>query len=90
VAGLVGLLSVIPLEVPVVPRSIELDAFMPEAPVPAGFSPGPGVPAGPFMLLDALPAVSAPTLELCASAKVLLNANAPASAIVESFIIVSS
>jgi hypothetical protein len=49
VAGLVGFLSVIPFELPVVPRSIEPDAFIP-APVTAGFSPGPGVPAGPLML----------------------------------------
>jgi hypothetical protein len=81
VAGLVGFLSVIPFEVPVVPRSIEPDAFMPEAPVPAGFSPGPGVPAGPFML-EPVP-IEPPDVELWASAKVLVNAIAPASAIVE-------
>ncbi len=77
---------------PVVPRSmVPGDAFIPDAPVPSGCSPGPGVPPGPFMLLDALPAESAPTLpELCARAKVLVKASAPASAIAENFMFVSS
>jgi hypothetical protein len=91
VCGLVGFFSVVRFELPTVPRSMVPDDFMPDAPVPAGCSPGPGVPAGPFMLepVPIEPGVEPADPELCASAKVLVNASAPASAIVESFMVVS-